>query len=162
MEELHTTMTKTVNVTLKVDARGLYERKYPPTLEEFNLYCSLFDDSERYNFHREEKLEDYITEVHPGEIVKWAVESKWVESEYAVEIDSIVYAYAKESEIDFSEMANFFDLIALCSRNGSSVEGKVKDDIKSGLYHFYWINFRIYKDGESHKDYSIDPRLKIQ
>ncbi len=149
-------------ITLEVDVPKLWDLKYPPDFDEIYEHCRMYDSDSKKVFEGKE-IRDFVTEVEPGEIIEWVGKTRSNESEFAVKIDSIVYAYGKRSDVEKFKRRNFFDRMALCSNNGRTVIRKVEDHIPTGLdlTNIYWINFWVY-DGKEYKGYSIDPRLKIQ
>ena len=78
-------------------------------------------------------------------------------------IESIVYAFYKENELDSTWKENFFDAIAICGKkNQRTVSEEVKEDFQRlPAVHIYNINFSITW-GDIVKRFSIDPRLKIE
>ena len=149
-------------ITLLVKATELWSINYPATFKEIYEHCALSNDGGK-TIKWGKELPKFETFVVPGENLEWIGRTKSDESEFTVMIDSIVYAYGKESEIDITKRRNFFDRMALCSQNGKTVNRRVEDYLPTGLdlTNIYWINFRVIK-GEEYREYSIDPRLKIK
>ena len=153
---------KVITISLGVQARELYELPYPPTLEEMNRLCILSDEMEHETPESKIPIEYFETIVERNQEVKWVGNNLLKDEKYTVQIESIVYDHTKKADIEIFDKANFFDRIAICTEDGTTVKSKVKSDIQKGeVWHLYWINFRITKLGEGYKNYTIDPRLKI-
>ena len=153
-----------VTITLSVNAAELYETSNPAQ-EDIMKHCELYDSNKPEKISGGKLLREFETEVKRKDLVEWEGVNDPSNSDYKVEIESIVYALDKEITLDNSKKENFFNAIALCSNNGKTVRGEVAENIPTmagkDLYHIYWLNFRISKDGIT-KVYSIDPRLKIK
>ncbi len=155
---------KVITISLGVKARELYELPHRPTRVEMNELCKLSDEMEHETLESKElHLENFETEVFRDKMVKWVGYNMAEDKNYTVEIESVVYDHTKKTEEEVTKIVNFFDRIAMCTEDGTTVKGRIKSDIQKGpIWHLYWINFRITKSDEGYKNYSIDPRLKIQ
>jgi len=138
-------MGKKVNITLTVQASGLYGMS-SPTQAQVDSQCSISDDNSGSSPNG--TLEDFQSNVYNENDVKWIGSSN--DSGFAVAITSIV-----------SKSGSIFDTTTLNGSGGRSgnVEGKVKKNAPNKQIDTYTINFSVFDSGNVSKPFSIDPKL---
>jgi len=139
-------MGKKVNITLTVQASGLYGMS-SPTQAQVDSHCTIADDN--YGSSPNGTLEDFQSNVYNENDVKWLGATS--DSGFTVAITSIV-----------SKSGSIFDSGTLNGSGGRSgnVEGKVKKGTPNKQIDTYTINFSVYDNGNNPKPFSIDPKLQ--
>lgn len=151
-------------ITLEVEAEELYELPNHPTKADIYKHCFITDTDHGKPWTGKE-IERFESYVDRGQLIEWEGKTTKIfpKNEYTVAIESVVYAFFKENELDKAERENFFNTMAICRTNGKGVMSQVRNDLRSGhLVHIYNINFNVSRKGDITRRYSIDPRLKIE